>query len=181
MSLQLKLRLKSQLRLRLRLKSKVSANNQRFSWVSCSALISALGASSLGWQFSDSYISLKYVAIVLYFFLNIFIWWDIHIWIYWWLKLKPTKCLAWDSLFLFLLYSLLSFAAEKPDNNTVVYYILISIPVTFTLVGLFCLYRKVPAIREKCCSRSVNVEKEDKNPDYGEYHYYLIAFWACFW
>ena len=69
---------------------------------------------------------------------------------------------------MFLLYSLLSFAAEKPDNNTVVYYILISIAVTFTLVGLFCLYRKVPAIREKCCSRPVNVEKEDENPDYGE-------------
>ena len=72
------------------------------------------------------------------------------------------------------------FAAEKPDNNTVVYYILISIAVTFTLVGLFCLYRKVPAIREKCCSSPVNVEKEDENPDYGEYHYYLIALWVCF-
>ena len=99
----------------------------------------------------------------------------------WWLKLKQTKCLAWDSLFLFLLYSLLSFAAEKPDNNTVVYYILISIAVTFTLVELFCLYRKVPAIREKCCSSSVNVEKEDENPDYGEYHYYLFVLWVCFW
>ena len=76
----------------------------------------------------------------------------------------------------------MSFAAEKPDNNTVVYYILISIPVTFTLVGLFCLYRKVPATQEKCCcsSRFVNIEKEDENLDYGEYRqawssHYLIA------
>ena len=76
----------------------------------------------------------------------------------------------------------MSFAAEKPDN-----YILVSIPVTFTivlgLVGLIYLCRKVcvPEIREKCCwcCCSVSMEKEDENPEYGEYRqawssHYLI-------
>ena len=100
--------------------------------------------------------------------------------------MKLSQQNDWPELLLLLLYSVLSFAAEKLDNNTV--YILISIPATFTLVlglvGLTYLCRKVcvPEIREKCCWRCcpVNIEKEDENLDYGEYRqawssHYLIA------
>ena len=56
-----------------------------------------------------------------------------------------------------------------PDRVEPWVYILISILATLTLVGLIYICRKVPEIREKCCYSSVNVEKEDENPDYGEY------------
>ena len=58
-----------------------------------------------------------------------------------------------------------------PDRVEPWVYILISIlaVATLTLVGLIYICRKVPEIREKCCYSSFNVEKEDENPDYGEY------------
>ena len=68
--------------------------------------------------------------------------------------------------------------AFGPDDKTVVYYILISILATLTvsLVGLICICRKVPQIREKCCYSSVDVGKEDENPDYGEYRQAWLLF-----
>ena len=69
---------------------------------------------------------------------------------------------------MFLLFSLLSFAADPVEPWV---YILISIlaVATLTLVVLIYICRKVPQIREKCCYSSVDVKKEDENPDYGEY------------
>ena len=67
---------------------------------------------------------------------------------------------------MFLLFSLLSFPADPVEPWV---YILISILATLTLVGSIYICRKVPEIREKCCYSSVNIEKEDENPDYGEY------------
>ena len=70
--------------------------------------------------------------------------------------------------------SLLSFAGEDVEVETIVYYTLISIPVLFTIVGLVYMIRTncAPAVREKCCNCCVDLEKKDVNPDYGDYYYY---------
>ena len=83
------------------------------------------------------------------------------------------------------MFNIYIFAGEKPDDK--VYYILVSIPVLFFLVGMIYMCHKIciPAIREKCCCCcrccSVDVEKKDDNLDYGEYRqacssHYLIVF-----
>ena len=58
---------------------------------------------------------------------------------------------------------------------TIVYYVLISIPVGFTIFGLGYMCRTNCDIRktcnEKCCKCCVDLEKEDKNLDYGAYYY----------
>jgi len=67
-----------------------------------------------------------------------------------------------------------------PDYGTIVYYILISIPVAFTIFGLIYMCRSrrtnreirktCREIRETCCKCCVDLEKEDKNLDYGDYY-----------
>ena len=68
-----------------------------------------------------------------------------------------------------------------PDYGTIIYYILISIPVAFTIFGLIYMCRSnrtnreirktCREIRETCCKCCVDLEKEDKNLDYGDYYY----------
>ena len=83
------------------------------------------------------------------------------------------------TLSLILLYdfcSLLSalclfFTGESPIG-TIVYYTLVSIPIMLTIFGLIFLFRTHCKIREKCCClcNGTNMEKKDRNLDYGEYY-----------
>ena len=64
------------------------------------------------------------------------------------------------------------------DLGTIVYYILISIPIAFTIFGLIymcrtnCEIRKTCCeIRETCCPCCIDLEKTDVNLDYGDYYY----------
>ena len=58
------------------------------------------------------------------------------------------------------------------DSKTPIgFYFLISIPVAFTLFGLGYMLRTNCKIREKCCKCCVDLEKEDRNLDYGTYYY----------
>ena len=57
------------------------------------------------------------------------------------------------------------------DIKTIVYYTLVSIPVAFTIFGLVYMIRTNCKIRERCCKCCVNLEKKDRNLDYGEYYY----------
>ena len=59
------------------------------------------------------------------------------------------------------------------DFKTVGYYLMISVPVAFTIFGLSYMIRTNCEIRQKCCKCCVyfETEKEDKNLDYGEYYY----------
>ena len=65
-------------------------------------------------------------------------------------------------------------AADKEPGLawTTVYYVLISIPVAFTIFGLGYMCRTNCDIQKKCCKCCcVDLEKEDKNLDYGAYYY----------
>ena len=95
------------------------------------------------------------------------------------------KLLSSTSRYLVYMFNIYIFAGEKPDDK--VYYILVSIPVLFFLVGMIYMCHKIciPAIREKCCCCcrccSIDMEKKDDNLDYGEYRqacssHYLIVF-----
>ena len=56
--------------------------------------------------------------------------------------------------------------------KTIVYYILISIPVLFTIFGLIYMCRVINCnLKEKFCKCCVDLEKEDDNLDYGTYYY----------
>jgi len=57
---------------------------------------------------------------------------------------------------------------EEP--GTIVYYILISIPVTFTIFGLFYMCRTNCQIQKTCCPCCADLEKTDVNLDYGNYY-----------
>ena len=64
------------------------------------------------------------------------------------------------------------------DFGTIVYYILIAIPIAFTIFGLIymcrtnCEIRKTCCeIRETCCPCCIDLEKTDVNLDYGDYYY----------
>jgi len=57
------------------------------------------------------------------------------------------------------------------DEKPIWFYFLISIPVAFTIFGLGYMIRTNCKIRQKCCKRRVNLEKEDENLDYGTYYY----------
>ena len=67
------------------------------------------------------------------------------------------------------------------DIGTIVYYILISIPVAFTIFGLIYMCRNnrikreirrtCCEIRKSCCKCCIDLEKTDRNLDYGEYYY----------
>ena len=57
------------------------------------------------------------------------------------------------------------------DLKTIVYYLLISVPIILTIFGVAYMCRTNCEVREKCCKSSVNSEKEDKNLDYGNYYY----------
>ena len=61
---------------------------------------------------------------------------------------------------------------------TIVYYVLVSIPVAFTIFGLGymcrtnCDNRKTFCeLQQKCCKCCIDLEKVDKNLDYGAYYY----------
>ena len=63
-------------------------------------------------------------------------------------------------------------------NNTfslypglIVYYVMISIPVLLTTIGLIYMCRTNCNLREKCCKCCLDLEKKDVNPDYGDYYY----------
>ena len=58
----------------------------------------------------------------------------------------------------------------REDVNPIVFYILVSIPGVFFLVGFIYMCRTLclPALKEKCC---IELEKKDDNPDYGTYYY----------
>ena len=64
---------------------------------------------------------------------------------------------------------------EEPgvDFKTVGYYLMISVPIAFTIFGLSYMIQTNSQIRQKCCKCCVNfeTEKEDKNLDYGTYYY----------
>ena len=79
---------------------------------------------------------------------------------------------------LFISFTALEVDASKEsflDVKTIVFYTLVSIPVAFTIFGLIYMFRtkSCDKIREickcKCCC--VDLEKEDKNLDYGNYYY----------
>ena len=57
------------------------------------------------------------------------------------------------------------------DFKNIGYYTLVSIPVAFTIFGLVYMIRTNCKIRERCCKCCVDLEKEDKNLDYGAYYY----------
>ena len=57
------------------------------------------------------------------------------------------------------------------DLKTIVYYTLVAIPVAFTIFGLGYMCRTNCDIRKKCCECCIDLEKEDKNLDYGAYYY----------
>ena len=65
----------------------------------------------------------------------------------------------------------LSVSGQSVDIKTIVYYILVSIPVAFTIFGLGYMIRTNCEIRKKCCKCCVDLEKEDENLDYGAYYY----------
>ena len=48
---------------------------------------------------------------------------------------------------------------------------MVSIPVAFTIFGLGYMIRTNCEIRKKCCKCCVNLEKEDRNLNYGNYYY----------
>ena len=54
--------------------------------------------------------------------------------------------------------------------KTIGYYTLVSIPVAFTIFGLGYMIRTNCEIRKKCCKCCVDLEKEDRNLDYGTYY-----------
>ena len=58
----------------------------------------------------------------------------------------------------------------SPDIGTIVYYILISIPVMFTVFGLIYMCRTNCEVRKNCCKCCVDIEKKDVNLDYGTYY-----------
>ena len=58
----------------------------------------------------------------------------------------------------------------SPDIGTIVYYILISIPVMFTIFGLIYMCRTNCEVRKNCCKCCVDIEKKDVNLDYGTYY-----------
>ena len=59
--------------------------------------------------------------------------------------------------------------------KTIGYYTLASIPVAFTVFGLIYMIRTNCEIRktcyEKCCKCCIDLEKEDRNLDYGTYYH----------
>ena len=57
------------------------------------------------------------------------------------------------------------------DVKSILYYVLISIPIAMTIVGLAYMVRTTCKLQEKCCKCCINLEKEDQNPDYGTYYY----------
>lgn len=59
------------------------------------------------------------------------------------------------------------------DFGTIGYYIFISIPVAFTIFGLIYMCRNNRInreIRKTCCPCCIDLEKTDRNLDYGEYY-----------
>ena len=58
------------------------------------------------------------------------------------------------------------------DFKNIGYYTLVSILVAFTIFGLIYMIRTNCKIRERCCKCCVDLEKEDKNLDYGIGAYY---------
>ena len=50
----------------------------------------------------------------------------------------------------------------------IVYYLMVSVPVAFTVFGLGYMCRTNCELRKKCCKCCVDMEKEDKN--YGAYY-----------
>ena len=65
---------------------------------------------------------------------------------------------------------------SEPDLDvaTIVFYAMISIPVSMTLFGLIYLCRTNCNLKERFCRSSIanNLEKKDENLDYGTYYYY---------
>ena len=57
------------------------------------------------------------------------------------------------------------------DFKNIGYYTLVSIPVAFTIFGLVYMIQTNCKIRERCCKCCSDLEKEDKNLDYGAYYY----------
>ena len=68
---------------------------------------------------------------------------------------------------------MLGFYAKNPgmDFKLIGYYVLISIPIVMTIVGLVYMIRTNCHLKEKCCKCCINLEKEDDNLDYGTYYY----------
>ena len=56
------------------------------------------------------------------------------------------------------------------DWKTIGYYLVVSVPVAFTIFGLGYLCRTNCEIRKKCCNCCGDLEKEDKNLEYGAYY-----------
>ena len=56
------------------------------------------------------------------------------------------------------------------DFKTIAFYTIFSILAVFTIFGVGYMIRTNCKIREKCCKCCVNLEKEDKNMDYGNYY-----------
>ena len=48
---------------------------------------------------------------------------------------------------------------------------MVSVPVSFTIFGLGYMIRTNCKIRERCCKCCIDLEKEDRNLDYGAYDY----------
>ena len=57
------------------------------------------------------------------------------------------------------------------DDKSILYYVLISIPIALTIVGLIYMVKTTCKLQEKCCKSAINMEKEDQNPDYGTYYH----------
>ena len=63
-------------------------------------------------------------------------------------------------------------ADQEPGQAwSIVYYLIVSVPVAFTIFGLGYMCRTNCEIRKKCCKCCVDLEKEDENLDYGAYYY----------
>ena len=71
-------------------------------------------------------------------------------------------------VFLFIEY--FSDEDSSLDLKTIGYYTLVSIPVAFTIFGLGYMIRTNCEIRKTCCKCCIDLEKEDRNLDYGTYY-----------
>ena len=53
------------------------------------------------------------------------------------------------------------------DFKSIGYYIIISVPVVLTIVGvIYCMCQTNCEVQQTCCKCFFNLEKEEENPDY---------------
>ena len=57
------------------------------------------------------------------------------------------------------------------DFKTIGYYFLISVPIALTIFGVIYMCRTNCEIRKTCFKCCSDLEKEDKNLEYGSYYY----------